>query len=69
MVDTPNKRCFVIAPIGDPDSEHRRRSDQILKYVIHPADKECGYDDRVRADHMSEQRWPRNQPAGRQPAG
>lgn len=47
------KICFVIAPIGEPDSEVRRRSDQILKHVITPAAKECGYDP-IRADQISE---------------
>lgn len=47
------KVCFVIAPIGEPDSEVRRRSDQILKHVITPAAKECGYDP-IRADQISE---------------
>ncbi len=47
------KICFVIAPIGEPDSEERRRSDQILKHIITPAAKECGYEP-VRADKISE---------------
>lgn len=47
------KVCFVIAPIGEPDSETRRRSDQILKHVVTPAAKECGYDP-IRADKISE---------------
>jgi hypothetical protein len=47
------KTCFVIAPIGDEGSETRRRSDQILKHVITPATKECGYQT-VRADKISE---------------
>jgi len=38
-----NKPCFVIAPIGDEDSETRKRSDQILKHVIKPAADSCGY--------------------------
>lgn len=47
------KDCFVIAPIGEPDTETRKRSDQILKHVISPALAECGY--RVtRADQISE---------------
>jgi len=33
------KQCFVIAPIGEPDSETRKRSDQVLKHVIRPAAK------------------------------
>ncbi len=48
-----SKQCFVIAPIGDPESETRRRSDQVLKHVIAPAVGECGYK-AIRADQISE---------------
>ena len=47
------KSCFVIAPIGEPESETRKRSDQILKHVISPAAIECGYST-TRADQISE---------------
>jgi hypothetical protein len=48
----PNEKlCFVIAPIGDPDSETRKRSDQVLKHVIRPAVSSCGYK-AVRADEI-----------------
>ena len=47
------KVCFVIAPIGEPESETRKRSDQILKHVISPAAVECGYS-ATRADQISE---------------
>lgn len=47
------KKCFVIAPIGEADSDTRKRSDQILKHVITPATKECGYES-TRADKISE---------------
>lgn len=47
------KICFVIAPIGDDGSEVRRRSDQVLKHIITPAAKECGYET-IRADTISE---------------
>ena len=46
------KVCFVIAPIGDSDSETRKRSDQILKHVIKPAIAERGFT-AVRADQIS----------------
>ncbi len=50
----PGERlCFVIAPIGDPETDERRRSDQILKHIISPAVKECGYNP-LRADQISE---------------
>ena len=47
------KNCFVIAPIGEPNSETRKRSDQILRHVIDPAVTSCGYD-AIRADQISE---------------
>lgn len=48
-----DKVCFVIAPFGEPGSDRRRRADQILKYVIAPALRKCGYS-AVRADQISE---------------
>jgi len=45
--------CFVIAPIGDDESETRKRSDKMLKYVISPVAEEQGYDP-IRADQISE---------------
>lgn len=47
------KECFVIAPIGEADSDTRKRSDQILKHIISPAVEFCGYK-AIRADHISE---------------
>ncbi len=48
-----SKQCFVIAPIGAADSETRKRSDQVLKYIIEPPLKELGYET-TRADKISE---------------
>lgn len=53
MVNEEKKTCFVIAPIGEPDSDIRKRSDQILKYIIKPVAEACGYEAK-RADHISE---------------
>ena len=47
----PEKTCFVIAPIGEPDSDTRKRSDQVLRHIIRPAVKECGYQ-AIRADEI-----------------
>ena len=47
------KNCFIIAPIGESESEIRKRSDQVLKHVIRPAANECGYET-LRADEISE---------------
>jgi hypothetical protein len=48
---TLEKVCFVIAPIGDSDSETRKRSDQVLRHVIRPAVMVCGYK-AIRADEI-----------------
>ena len=53
MTDTNEKICFVIAPIGKPRSETRKRSDQVLQHVIRPAVECCGYK-AVRADEIDE---------------
>ncbi len=45
------KSCFVISPIGEPNSDTRRRADQVLTYVIQPAVEECGYT-ATRADQI-----------------
>lgn len=45
--------CFVISPIGEAESDTRKRSDQIFKYIINPAAIDCGYKP-MRADHISE---------------
>ena len=45
------KNCFVVAPIGELDSDTRKRSDQVLNYVIKPAVSECGYI-AIRADEI-----------------
>lgn len=48
-----SKTCFVISPIGEPDSEIRERSDQMLKHVIRPSVESNGYE-AVRADEIAE---------------
>jgi HEAT repeat protein len=45
------KNCFVIAPIGEENSDIRRRSDQVLKHIIKPAAEACGYK-ATRADEI-----------------
>jgi hypothetical protein len=47
------KTCFFIAPIGLEGSDVRVRSDQVLKHIVAPAARECGYDT-IRADQISE---------------
>lgn len=51
MPDQQSKSCFFIAPIGAEGTEARRRSDQVLRHIITPAAKECGYTP-VRADQI-----------------
>lgn len=50
--DAP-KTCFFITPIGPDGSDVRIRSDQVLKHIVAPAARECGYET-MRADHISE---------------
>lgn len=45
--------CFVISPIGGPDTPVRKRSDQVFKHVFEPAAEQCGFK-AIRADHISE---------------
>jgi hypothetical protein len=45
------KTCFVIAPIGEENSEIRKNSDQVLKHLITPGVKPLGYEP-VRADQI-----------------
>lgn len=47
------KQCFVIAPIGSEGSDVRRRSDQILRHIIHPAVVRYDYQ-AIRADEIAE---------------
>ncbi len=49
---TDDKIAFVIAPIGEPDSNTRKRSDQILKYIIEPVTSEIGFV-AIRADKIT----------------
>ena len=44
------KFCFVISPIGDPQTEKRRRADGVLDEIIRPALEPAGYTVE-RADH------------------
>lgn len=53
MPQGDNGSCFVIAPIGEPNSEIRKRSDQVFKHILQPASKECGFE-AIRADQIEE---------------
>lgn len=48
----PSNICFVICPIGDEDSEDRKRSDQLFKHLLKPIADQFGYD-LERADKMA----------------
>ncbi len=38
-----SKQCFIICPIGEPESDARRRSDQLMEFIIQPAVSTYGY--------------------------
>jgi hypothetical protein len=44
--------CFVISPLGDADSDIRRRSDQVFQYIIAPAAEANGLR-AIRSDELS----------------
>ena len=46
------RACFVVSPIGEPDSETRRRSDAVLLHIITPAAREAGLV-AIRADQLA----------------
>lgn len=48
-----NKNCFVICPIGNEDSDTRKRSDITFEHIIKPVVEKHGYTP-IRADHISE---------------
>lgn len=37
------KKCFIVGPIGEPNTETRKRSDLLLSYVLKPVCEECGF--------------------------
>lgn len=47
-----NGTCFVIGPIGAPDSPERRIADDLFELIIEPAAKDAGLLHVVRADHL-----------------
>lgn len=44
--------CFVIAPVGPPDTDIRKHADQLFTYLIEPAARECGFSRVERADQI-----------------
>ena len=45
--------CFVIGPVGEPDSDVRKDADQLLEYIITPAAEAAGLKHIIRADQIS----------------
>ena len=48
---TTNKHCFIIGPFGEPGTDVRKRSDQLLRHIIRPPVVSLGYEP-LRADEM-----------------
>lgn len=44
MEDGKKKRCFIITPIGEQESEIRKKTDGVISAVIRPIVEQCGYD-------------------------
>jgi hypothetical protein len=48
------KSCFFISPIGSAESAERVASNKLLKFIIEPVLKRCGYKNPVRADQITQ---------------
>jgi hypothetical protein len=48
-----SKKAFFISRIGDPESNERKQSDRLLKYIVTPVLMERGYEPPTRADQMT----------------
>ena len=44
------KTCYIIGPIGDPNTPKREWADFVRDHIIGPAVTDCGYDSPKRAD-------------------
>lgn len=44
------KKCFVISPIGQPNSSVREHADEVFDFIVKPAAEKAGYV-AIRADH------------------
>ncbi len=44
MEEEKKKRCFIITPIGEPESEIRKKTDGVISAVIRPIVEQFGYD-------------------------
>jgi hypothetical protein len=49
---TAGRVCFLICPIGEPDSPQRERSDSVMKFIVKPAVGPLGYQT-LRADQIN----------------
>lgn len=52
VCEKSEKVAFVISPIGEEKTPTRKRSDQILKYIIEPIALELGFTP-IRADKIT----------------
>ncbi|MCW5963963.1 MAG: hypothetical protein KIT83_07985 [Bryobacterales bacterium] len=48
------KTCFFVSRIGDPNSQERQFSDRLLRFIVAPVLERCGYQQPVRADHITQ---------------
>lgn len=44
------KKCFVVSPIGDENSDIRKNADQLFNHIIKPVCENCGFK-AIRIDH------------------
>lgn len=47
------KTCFIVSPIGDENSDIRKRADDLYDFILEPVCRECGFEC-TRADRIQE---------------
>lgn len=47
------KTCFIVSPIGEEESEVRKRADQLFKYILSPVCDECEFEI-IRVDKLNQ---------------
>ena len=47
------KKCFVVSPIGEPNSDVRNNADKLFKYIVKPVCEECEFE-AIRVDQLND---------------
>jgi nucleoside 2-deoxyribosyltransferase len=47
------KKCFVVSPIGDPNSDVRNNADKLFRYIVKPVCEDCEFE-AIRVDQLND---------------